>query len=66
MFFLKIQKTKAMTSSDSSEHDTTRRAERLMQGAAFLASGVAVLLVLVKGVVWWLSDSVAILSSLID
>ena len=55
-----------MVPSCSLENEKTKRAERLMQGAALLASGVAVLLVVIKGVAWWLSDSVAILSSLMD
>lgn len=39
---------------------------RLMRHATFAAVAVAVLLVLIKTVAWWLTDSVSLLSSLID
>jgi ferrous-iron efflux pump FieF len=42
------------------------RAARLMRRATYASLGVAALLIVIKVAAWWLTDSVAVLSSLLD
>lgn len=42
------------------------RAARLMRQATYASLGVATLLIVIKVAAWWLTDSVAVLSSLLD
>ncbi|NKD85268.1 cation diffusion facilitator family transporter [Haematospirillum jordaniae] len=58
--------------TDNAEHPASptsvspEQAARLMRGVTALATGMAVLMVAIKFAAWWMSGSVALLSSLID
>lgn len=58
--------TGSMPEQPTTSHVSPERAAGLMRGVTALATGMAVLMVAIKFSAWWISGSVALLSSLVD